>query len=46
MGALLARHGIVVGTDLDLLAIAARLPMQVHRRRSLRNGRVATAERQ
>jgi methyltransferase (TIGR00027 family) len=46
MGALLARHGFVVGTDVDLLTIAAGLPMQVHRRRSLRNGRVATAVRQ
>lgn len=46
MGALLARHGFAVGTDVDLLTIAAGLPMQVRRRRSLRNGRVATAERQ
>ena len=46
MGALLARHGFAVGTDVDLLTIAAGLPMQVHRRRSLRNGRIATAVRQ
>jgi methyltransferase (TIGR00027 family) len=46
MGALLARHGFAVGTDVDLLTIAAGLPMQVRRRGSLRNGRVATAERQ
>jgi methyltransferase (TIGR00027 family) len=46
MAALLARHGFVVGTDVDLLTIAAGLPMQVHRRRSLRNGRIATAVRQ
>jgi len=46
MGALLARHGFAVGTDADLLSIATGLPMEVHRRRSLGNGRVATAERQ
>lgn len=46
MAALLARHGFAVGTDVDLLTIAAGLPMQVGRRGSLRNGRVATAERQ
>ena len=46
MGALLARHGFAVGTDVDLLTIAAGLPMQVRRRRSLLNGRVATAVRQ
>jgi len=46
MGALLARHGFAVSTDVDLLTVASGLPMQVHRRRSLRNGRVATAERQ
>jgi methyltransferase (TIGR00027 family) len=46
MGALLARHGFAVGTDVDLLTIAAGLPMQVRRRQSLRNGRVATAVRQ
>jgi methyltransferase (TIGR00027 family) len=46
MSALLARHGFTVGTDVDLLTVAGGLPMQVHRRRSLLNGRVATAERQ
>ena len=46
MGGLLARHGFAVGTDADLLAIASGLPMEIRRRPSLRNGRVATAERQ
>ena len=43
MGALLARHGLVVTSDEDTLTIAGRLPMDVHRRASLGNGRVAVA---
>jgi methyltransferase (TIGR00027 family) len=40
---LLARQGLTVDGDDDLLTIAQRLPMPVRQRRSLRNGRVATA---
>lgn len=40
---LLARHGLTVDSDEDLLTIAERLQMPVRLRRSLRNGRVATA---
>ena len=43
MRELLARHGLTVDRDDDLLTIAQRLPMPVRLRRSLRNGRVATA---
>jgi methyltransferase (TIGR00027 family) len=43
MRELLARHGLTVDGDDDLLTIARRLPMPVRHRRSLRNGRVATA---
>jgi hypothetical protein len=43
MRGLLARHGLTVDSDEDLLTIAQRLPMPVHLRRSPRNGRVATA---
>jgi methyltransferase (TIGR00027 family) len=43
MGELLARHGFTVSSDEDMLTIAGRLPMAVHRRVSLRNGRVAVA---
>jgi methyltransferase (TIGR00027 family) len=46
MGAVLARHGFAVDADADLLSVAAGLPMRVQRRRSLSNGRIATAERQ
>lgn len=40
---LLARHGFAVDSDEDLLSIAERLQVPVRQRRSLRNGRVATA---
>jgi methyltransferase (TIGR00027 family) len=40
---LLARHGFTVDRDDDLLTIARRLPMAIRQRRSLLNGRVATA---
>jgi methyltransferase (TIGR00027 family) len=40
---LLARHGLTVDHDDDLLTIAQRLPMPVRQRRSLHNGHVATA---
>jgi hypothetical protein len=43
MGALLARHGVTVTADEDTLTLARRLPMEVRQRRSLENGRVATA---
>lgn len=43
MRRLLARHGLTVDSDEDLLTIARRLPMPVRLRRSLRSGRVATA---
>lgn len=43
MGALLARHGLRVTSDEDTRTIAGRLPMEVHRRAALRNGRVAVA---
>ena len=40
---LLARHGLTVDSDEDLFTVAQRLPMAVRQRRSLRNGRIATA---
>ena len=40
---LLTRHGFASGGDDDLLTLAEQLPMPVRQRRSLRNGRVATA---
>jgi methyltransferase (TIGR00027 family) len=43
MAALLARHGGTVTGDEDNLAVARRLPMEIRQRRSLENGRVATA---
>lgn len=43
MGDLLTRHGFASGGDDDLLTLAEQLPMPVRQRRSLRNGRVATA---
>ena len=43
MAALLARHGFTVTGDEDNLAVARRLPMEIRQRRSLENGRVATA---
>jgi methyltransferase (TIGR00027 family) len=43
MRALLTSHGFTAEGDDDLLTLAEQLPMPVRRRRSLRNGRVATA---
>jgi methyltransferase (TIGR00027 family) len=43
MRGLLARHGYTVARDDDLLTIAEQLHVPVRQRRSLRNGRVATA---
>jgi methyltransferase (TIGR00027 family) len=43
MAELLARHGLTVSSDEDTLTVARRLPMEVRQRRSLANGRVATA---
>jgi methyltransferase (TIGR00027 family) len=40
---LLAGNGFTVARDEDLLTVAERLPIPVRRRRSLRNGRIATA---
>ena len=45
MRAQLVRHGFNVISDDDLLTLAAALPMPVRQRRSLRNGRVAVADR-
>jgi len=43
MRQLLARHGYAVVRDHDLLTVAELLPVPVRQRRSLRNGRIATA---
>lgn len=45
MRELLAEHGFTVASDEDLLAVAARLSVSVTHPRSLRNGRVAVADR-
>jgi methyltransferase (TIGR00027 family) len=45
MGALLTRHGFDVTGDEDTRTVAQRLPMEIRQRRSLENGRVATAVR-
>jgi methyltransferase (TIGR00027 family) len=44
MADLLAAHGFITRTDVDLLTVAAGLSMPVRQRRSLRNGRVAVAD--
>lgn len=45
MAALLARNGYAVSSDVDLLAAATALGMQIRHRRSLRHGRVIVADR-
>jgi methyltransferase (TIGR00027 family) len=45
LAALLTRHGFTPTGDEDTLTVARRLPMAVRLRRSLVNGRVATAAR-